>query len=246
MIRQRHRHGRSIRRARRDANGSDRNRSGRARAAMGLEVDPIAEAHVHVVHRGACWLRTTVERRPIRLSSGDVVLIRGGIGHSICDDPKTKPAPYRAVLEAMPRRLASSPTSRAHETTVVFCAKYLFHHVGPHPLTSLLPPLIQLPAHEAERHVHLQLLLQLLRHEALDWQRYGARRPAARRQPARLGRSSVARRATRRRGGMVRRAASRGKTSSDLGPPSSGRPGDRDSRGASARSARSRRRKEDG
>jgi transcriptional regulator GlxA family with amidase domain len=68
----------------------------------------------------------------------------------------------------MPRRLASLPASRAHETTVVLCAKYLFQHLGPHPLTSLLPPFIHLPAHQAERHVRLQLLLQLLRHEAID------------------------------------------------------------------------------
>src|SRR5262245_43052957 len=91
----------------------------------GLEVDPIAEAHVHVVQRGSCWLRTSVERRPVRLDVGDVVLIRSGVGHSICDDPKTRPAPYKEVLEAMPRRLARLPSSRAHETTVALCAKYL-------------------------------------------------------------------------------------------------------------------------
>jgi AraC-like DNA-binding protein len=134
----------------------------------GLEVDPIAEAHVHVVQRGACWLRTAGERRHLHLTAGDVVLIRGGVGHSICDNPRTRPAPYRSVLDAMPRRLAALPPSRAHETTVVLCAKYLFQHVGPHPLTTLLPPLIHLPAHHAERHVRLQLLLQLLRHEAID------------------------------------------------------------------------------
>lgn len=134
----------------------------------GLEVDPLAEAHVHVVQRGACWLRTSGDRRQVHLTAGDVVLIRGGVGHSICDNPKTRPAPYQKVLEAMPRRLATLPASRAHETTVVLCAKYLFQHVGAHPLTSLLPPLVHLRAHEAEQHVRLQLLLQLLRHEAID------------------------------------------------------------------------------
>jgi AraC-like DNA-binding protein len=133
-----------------------------------LEVDPIAEAHVHVVQRGTCWLRTSADRGHVRLGAGDVVLIRGGVGHTISSSPKTKPAPYRKVLDAMPRRLASLPASRAHETTVVLCAKYLFQQLGAHPLTSLFPPLIHLPAHQAKRHVRLQLLLELLRHEAID------------------------------------------------------------------------------
>ena len=134
----------------------------------GLAIDPIAEAHVHVVQRGRCWLRTTGERRHVALTTGDVVLIRGGVGHSICDDPKTKPRPHAQVLAAMPKRLAKLSATRAHETTLVLCAKYLFQHVGPHPLTSLLPPLIHLRAHETERHLPLQLLLQLLRHEARE------------------------------------------------------------------------------
>jgi AraC-like DNA-binding protein len=134
----------------------------------GLEVDPLAEAAVHLVQRGSCWLRTTGQRKPVRLGAGDVVLIRSGVGHSICDDPRTRPLPYVKAIAAMPRRLAALPKSRAHETTLVLCAKYLFQHAGPHPLISLLPAFVHLPAHEAERHVQLQLVLQLLRREAID------------------------------------------------------------------------------
>jgi AraC-like DNA-binding protein len=134
----------------------------------GLEIDPLTEAAVHIVQRGTCWLRTKAQRQPIQLRAGDVVLIRAGVAHSIADDPRTKPLPYAEALAAMPRRLAALPASRAHETTVVLCAKYLFQHLGPHPLISLLPPHIHLPAHEAERHVQLQLSLQLLRREAID------------------------------------------------------------------------------
>lgn len=133
-----------------------------------LEIDPIAEAHVHVVVRGGCWLRTTGESRHIRLGAGDVVLIRAGVGHSICDDPKTKTAPHHEVLAAMPRRLAALPKSRAGETTLVLCAKYLFQGVGAHPLVALLPPLIHLTAQQAEPHPQLQLLLKLLGHEATE------------------------------------------------------------------------------
>ncbi len=135
-------------------------------APWGLEVDPVAEAHVHVVFRGVCWLRTSVDHRPTRLGTGDVVLIRGGVAHSVCDAPKTPPAPYKEVLEAMPARLSHLPESRRDKTTVVLCAKYLFQASGPHPLTSRLPPLIHLSASVVERHAELQLLVQLLRHEA--------------------------------------------------------------------------------
>ncbi len=134
----------------------------------GLEVDPMAEAAVHVVLRGACWLRIAGRSKPVALGAGDVVLIRAGVGHSLCDDLATKPGPYREVLDAMPRRLARLSGARAERTTVVLCAKYLFQHRGPHPLISLLPPFVHLPSTEAHRHEQLQLVLQLLQREALD------------------------------------------------------------------------------
>lgn len=134
----------------------------------GLEIDPMAEVAVHVVQRGTCWLTTTGAHQPLRMVSGDLVLIRSGVAHAICDAPSTKPRPHREVLAAMPRRLATLPESRAHETTRVLCAKYLFQDLARHPLIELLPPLVHLPAREAERYVQLQLTLKLLGHEAAD------------------------------------------------------------------------------
>ncbi len=134
----------------------------------GLEIDPALEAAVHVVQRGRAFTRVAGESTPVQLEGGDVVLIRGGVAHSICDSPTTTPLPYADALSVMPVRLASQAPERRRDNTVVLCAKYLFQHVGPHPLVSLLPPFIHLPAHDAERHGQLQLLLQLLRHEAVD------------------------------------------------------------------------------
>ncbi len=110
----------------------------------------------------------THDPAPLRLEAGDVVLIRSGVGHAICDDPKTQAAPHQEVLDAMAERLAQLPPSRAHETTVVFCAKYRFEPTGPHPLMSLLPPLIHIPARDAEENGQLPLLLALLRPEAAN------------------------------------------------------------------------------
>src|SRR5690606_6320724 len=56
----------------------------------------------------------------------------------------------------------------AHETTRVLCAKYLFQDRAKHPLLELLPPLVHLPAQEANRYTQLQLTLQLLDREASD------------------------------------------------------------------------------
>ena len=134
----------------------------------GIQIDPAAEAAIHFVQRGSCWLRTHHQRQPLHLKAGDMVLIRAGVAHSISNDPRTKPLPYAEALAAMPRRLAALPASRAHETTIVFCAKYLFQRAGTHPLILLLPRTIHIRAQDSERHGQLQLVLQLLRREAKD------------------------------------------------------------------------------
>jgi AraC-like DNA-binding protein len=134
----------------------------------GLEIDPTAEVAVHVVQRGRCWLRTVQPHQAIEMSSGDLVLIRSGVAHSICDAPTTPPRPHREVLAAMPRRLAALTPARAADTTRVMCAKYLFQEHAGHPLLALLPPLVRLSARDVERHRQLQLVLQLVAQELLD------------------------------------------------------------------------------
>ena len=134
----------------------------------GLRIDPAAEAAVHVVQRGTSCLRLAGSDDPVMLSTGDVVLIRSGVGHSVCDSPHTQPLSYEEALAQMPERLAALPVERAHETTIILCAKYLFEHQGPHPLVSLLPAVVHLPAREVEQHPQLQLVLQVLRAEAVD------------------------------------------------------------------------------
>ncbi len=132
----------------------------------GLAIDPSAEAAVHVVQRGESWLRLEGADEPLRLGEGDLVLIRSGVGHSVCDSPHTTPRPYAEALATMGERLAALPVERAHETTVILCAKYLFEHEGPHPVVSLLPELVHLPANQVEG--QLQLVLELLRGEAIE------------------------------------------------------------------------------
>ncbi|MCA9720208.1 MAG: AraC family transcriptional regulator [Myxococcales bacterium] len=131
----------------------------------GLEMDPHAAVAVHVVLRGRAWLRLAARGEPVALVSGDVVLLRAGVAHSLADALDSRVTPYRDALAAMPARLAALPAARAHETTRVLCAKYMFQEPGVHPLLSLLPPLIHVPRGDADARPQLRLLIELLGHE---------------------------------------------------------------------------------
>lgn len=131
----------------------------------GVEVDIPSAAIVHVVQRGSCWLKLRGERSAALLADGDIVLLPGGAAHSLGDTPKHRAKAFLKVNEEMKRRLAKLPEG-SRDTTAVFCAKYRFEHVGPHPLLSILPRFIHVRAREAEKHPQLQLLQQLLRLEA--------------------------------------------------------------------------------
>ena len=67
------------------------------RAPWGIAVDPSAEAALHVVQRGSCWLRVD-GRAPMRLGDGDVVLLARGSGHAISDEPDR---PLRGMEETL-------------------------------------------------------------------------------------------------------------------------------------------------
>lgn len=131
------------------------------RAPWGIAVDESAEAALHVIQRGACWLRIE-GREPIRLSDGDIVLFAKGSGHAIADTPQT---PLLPMAEALSRMAARAPQAGA-EATQILCAKYRFGLPGDHPLVSRLPALIHLRARDVARSSQLQLLIQLMRIES--------------------------------------------------------------------------------
>jgi AraC-like DNA-binding protein len=133
-------------------------------APWGITVDPSAEAAVHVIERGSCFLRME-GRQPSRLSEGEIVLVAPGSGHSISDTPDRALLPMGDMLAEMARRTAVGETEGV-ESTSILCAKYRFGLPGDHPLISRLPHLIHLKAREVMRSGQLQLLIQLLRIEA--------------------------------------------------------------------------------
>jgi AraC-like DNA-binding protein len=136
-------------------------------APWAIRIDAAERAVVHVVRRGACWLRRE-GAEPVRLASGDVVLVASGESHVLSSEREPTDvetygdAAGRAQNEVVrPRR---APADDAVEPTFLQSAGYQFSREGPHPLLALLPAAIHLRAEEADS--ELQSLLRLLTQEA--------------------------------------------------------------------------------
>lgn len=129
-------------------------------APWGLDVDANVQAAVHIVQRGSCWLRMNGENKPRQLLQGDLVLVSGGVRHTLCDQPSTPAEPYKQALAKAQRRMR-----RAHApkpSAILLCAEYRFEQEGPHPLLSVLPRLIHVSADVSEADSALQTLVRLL------------------------------------------------------------------------------------
>jgi AraC-like DNA-binding protein len=128
----------------------------------GIGVDPQRGSAIHVVLAGGCWLRLTGRDDALRLSRGDVVLVTSGVGHALSDPPDAGITPIRDALAAgTPQQSVSAP-----DTTTLLCAKYQTVEAAPHPMVSLMPPLIRLTAQQVEANEPIRLVLELLRVEA--------------------------------------------------------------------------------
>ena len=123
------------------------------------------------MQRGLCWLRLG-KRKPVRLDSGDIVLIPRGTVHALLDDPRTPVEPFESALRSQAKRLKQR-TARADQNTVLVCAEIKFDQAEPHPLMTVLPELIHVSAVLAENDHGLATLSRILAREALG-QRMGA------------------------------------------------------------------------
>ena len=135
------------------------------RAPWGISVDPMRNAAIHVVQQGECWLRLAGGTEPVRLSEGDVILVAAGVGHSLGDPSDAPVSPIGTVLSA---KLSENDQPRGNSVTTLLCAKYSLDGAGPHPMISLLPPLIHLTREQIDANESLRLAMELLRVEASD------------------------------------------------------------------------------
>jgi AraC-like DNA-binding protein len=135
-------------------------------APWGMLFEPASRAGLHIVARGSCWLRARGRSTPLHLAQGDVVLLPHGAGHSLTSDPNVQPVPFPKLVGRCQVSHNAHGMSLSMEgkgpSTVLLCGAYRFEHDGIHPLLSLLPPLIHIPASGGLVAGPLEAVLRLL------------------------------------------------------------------------------------
>ncbi|GAA2718237.1 MULTISPECIES: AraC family transcriptional regulator [Streptomyces] len=132
-------------------------------------------AGFHVVLEGDCWLLPD-GGAPVRLGTGDAVLLPHGTGHVIADSPVDAAAAARAVpfeqwlQERTPRPSPGGDGRRGGAE--MLCGKYRLDRSRVHPLMAELPEVVHLP-HRVGSHPELRAAVDLLGRE-LAAQRPGA------------------------------------------------------------------------
>ncbi|TDI92626.1 MAG: AraC family transcriptional regulator [Caldithrix sp.] len=130
-------------------------------------------AWFHVVMQGSCVL--TREQEPaLELGTGDYELLPHGSQHTLSNDG----AIHSITLDAFMREAENiTPSNGGNygceavrvggggQTTTLFCGNFEFKGLPDHPLLSLLPEVIHIPADGKQASVWLKAALQILKYE---------------------------------------------------------------------------------
>ncbi len=118
----------------------------RAHGLWGVQLAPTRGAAFHAITAGMCWFREGSEP-PRQLMSGDIVLLPAGAPHRLMSAPGVH---AREFSEIAKRQQLSSDGELVLEgpgaATSFLCAAYTYDNEIAHPLMSLLPAVLHLPA----------------------------------------------------------------------------------------------------
>ncbi|MFJ9871320.1 cupin domain-containing protein [Streptomyces sp. NPDC101165] len=138
-------------------------------APWGIEFPKLPIAVFHTVISGSCWLRRP-GADPIRLTTGDLVLLPVGAGHVMSGAPSGPATPYDDLVAARPgHRESEVHIPGPGPRTRIICGGYRFDGRVSRPLLTL-PPVLVLPAvhGEAPERSELADTLRMLTAELAD------------------------------------------------------------------------------
>jgi AraC-like DNA-binding protein len=145
-----------------------------------IAVDPTPAAVFHAIVAGTCWLRVSGSE-PIQLMTGDVVLLPTNVAHEIASEPEG-PALSLGMLDKVAVRTPAGEYVLEGQgpVTRILCVSYEYDHEVAHPLMSLLPSVLHLPAGDPVDDGGIAATLRVIMYEL------GGRPPGSRAAASRL------------------------------------------------------------
>jgi len=110
-----------------------------ARAPWGLQL-PASDSYFHVIERGSCWLQLNGAPDPVRLETGEVVILPHGSAHRLSDSPGRKAVSLAQALEG--QRDGVVRLGVDGPATGIVCGAFRFDGGVGHPLLESLPPVL--------------------------------------------------------------------------------------------------------
>ena len=126
-------------------------------------------ARFHLVVRGQLSIWVAGEAAPVALSSGDLILIPHGLGHTLRDAPDSPAESVERVLEESGYQgegvLVYGGADRGNATSLI-CGHFEFDEDANHPLLDALPPFIHVRGTESLNAMWLENAMRFIGHEA--------------------------------------------------------------------------------
>lgn len=128
-------------------------------------------ARFHLVIRGGCWVRIEPGDDPVRLETGDIILVTRGAEHVIADAPHTPSRTVDDVVKAAGftgRGALVIGDADSGAPTRLLCGHFEFDDDVDHPLLQRLPPALVVRWDEEERNYPLQDAFRLIAREVRE------------------------------------------------------------------------------
>jgi len=102
---------------------------------MNVEKGPFAQ--FHMVVRGGCYLYSSVDKKSIKLSAGDIIVFPFGDAHWLADEPKSSRIPGDQVVKSIQDKKSIFMGTESGATLV--CGHFEFDREFDHPFMNALP-----------------------------------------------------------------------------------------------------------
>jgi AraC-like DNA-binding protein len=134
-------------------------------APWGFGVPPRDVSAFHLVTQGACWLDVDEVDAPVRLSTGDVVVLMSGRGHRVRDDPSSPVDWLDDILSHAPPVQGRLRHGGSGTRTELICGGFMVEGAPASPVLAALPPVLLLEGSDPATVAWLDPVLTMLRVE---------------------------------------------------------------------------------